>query len=176
MINFYTNLPAQVDIKKPKENTIETALAEYKPKGRFSKLLDKIQGNDAFQKRVRMEKQVDYDSGYIDRVTNEQNMESIKNVKYKTLPIDLTAEAAFSSLLREGQIMPLVLSLKKAVTSRGQKGDGIIDYESQGLGEKSFEERLKIDKTKVIKASHDVATTNRGGMDIIAKELDDEGR
>ena len=40
----------------------------------------------------------------------------------------------------------------------------------------SFEERLKVDTTKLIKASHDVATTNRGGMDVIAKELDDEGR
>ena len=173
---LYKPCPAQVDIKKPKEKINEVSLADYKSKGIFSKLFDTIQGNDTFQKRVNMDKDVDYDAGYIDRVTNEANMESIKNVKYKTLPIDLTAEAAFSSLLREGQIMPLVLSIKKAITSRGQKGDGIIDYESQGLGEKSFEERLKVDTTKLIKASHDVATTNRGGMDVIAKELDDEGR
>lgn len=173
---LYKPCPAQVDIKKSKENKSEKGLIEYKPKGMLGKIWDKIQGNDAFQKRVSMEKQVDYDAGYLDRVTNEENMASIKDVKYKTLPIDLTTEAAFSSLLREGQVMPLVLSLKKAVTSKGQKGDGIIDYESQGIGDKSFEERLKVDKNKIIKASHDVATTEKGGMEIIAKELNDGER
>ena len=54
--------------------------------------------------------------------------------------------------------------------------NGMIDYESQGLGEKSFQERLKVDTTNVIEASHDVVTTIEGGMNIIAKELDDEGR
>ena len=43
--------------------------------------------------------------------------------------------------------------------------NGMIDYESQGLGEKSFEERLKVDTAKLINASHDVATTNSGGME-----------
>ena len=172
---LYKACPAQVDIKAPRKE--ETALIkEPVPMNTFRKILNKIQGNDMFEKKVQNEKPVEYDAGYLPRVMDTKNMNSIKDVKYKTIPVDLEKETVLSSLLREGQIMPLILYLKKQVMNYGEKGDGINTYESQGIEEKEYMEKLKVDVNTKVRASHDVGTTEKNGMEVIARELDDEER
>ena len=172
---LYKACPAQVDIKAPRKE--ETALIkEPVPMNTFRKILNKIQGNDMFEKKVQNEKPVEYDAGYLPRVMDTKNMNSIKDVKYKTIPVDLEKETVLSSLLREGQIMPLILYLKKQAMNYGEKGDGINTYESQGIEEKEYMEKLKVDVNTKVRASHDVGTTEKNGMEIIARELDDEER
>lgn len=172
---LYKACPAQVDIKAPRKE--ETALIkEPVPMNTFRKILNKIQGNDMFEKKVQNEKPVEYDAGYLPRVMDTKNMNSIKDVKYKTIPVDLEKETVLSSLLREGQVMPLILYLKKQVMNYGEKGDGINTYESQGIEEKEYMEKLKVDVNTKVRASHDVGTTEKNGMEVIARELDDEER
>ena len=172
---LYKACPAQVDIKAPRKE--ETALIkEPVPMNTFRKILNKIQGNDMFEKKVQNEKPVEYDAGYLPRVMDTKNMNSIKDVKYKTIPVDLEKETVLSSLLREGQIMPLILYLKKQVMNYGEKGDGINTYESQGIEEKEYMEKLKVDVNTKVRASHDVGTTEKNGMEVIARELDDKER
>ena len=172
---LYKACPAQVDIKAPRKE--ETALIkEPVPMNTFRKILNKIQGNDMFEKKVQNEKPVEYDAGYLPRVMDTKNMNSIKDVKYKTIPVDLEKETVLSSLLREGQIMPLILYLKKQAMNYGEKGDGINTYESQGIEEKEYMEKLKVDVNTKVRASHDVGTTEKNGMEVIARELDDEER
>lgn len=172
---LYKACPAQVDIKAPRKE--ETALIkEPVPMNTFRKILNKIQGNDMFEKKVQNEKLVEYDAGYLSRVMDTKNMNSIKDVKYKTIPVDLEKETVLSSLLREGQVMPLILYLKKQVMNYGEKGDGINTYESQGIEEKEYMEKLKVDVNTKVRASHDVGTTEKNGMEVIARELDDEER
>ena len=172
---LYKACPAQVDIKAPRKE--ETALIkEPVPMNTFRKILNKIQGNDMFEKKVQNEKPVEYDAGYLPRVMDTKNMNSIKDVKYKTIPVDLEKETVLSSLLREGQVMPLILYLKKQVMNYGEKGDGINTYESQGIEEKEYMEKLKVDVNTKVRASHDVGTTEKNGMEVIARELDDKER
>ena len=172
---LYKACPAQVDIKAPRKE--ETALIkEPATINTFRKIVNKIQGNDMFEKKVQKEKSVEYDAGYLPRVMDLKNMDRIKDVKYKTIPVDLEKETVLSSLLREGQIMPLILYLKKQVMNYGEKGDGINTYESQGIEEKEYMEKLKVDINTKVKASHDVGTTEKNGMEVIARELDDEER
>ena len=166
---LYKPTPAQVDIKKPKPPVQEVLAPVVKERSKIQKIFDKIWGNDAYKKHVENEKSVKYDAGYLPRITDSKNMEKIKDVNYKTLPVDLKKEDAIISLLKQGQVMPFILYAKK-VLSKAKKGDGINTYDDQGLGDDNYLQRLKVDIDNVVRASHDTPTTQQG-METIAEEL-----
>ena len=161
---LYKSTPAQVDLKKPTE-TKELAV---KPKGPLGRFFDKISGNDAFHRKVAKTNQVEYDSGYLQRTTDPENLKKLEGIDYKVLPVDLSINQALEGLVKHGQIMPLILYAKKMLSR--DKGDGIVTYDGQGM------DYLKInyDKETVVNAGHDMPTTPEALKTIKEKMLEDE--
>ena len=72
---------------------------------------------------------------------------------------------AIHSLVKNGQIMPLVLYAKKKLMQRTEEGEGITTYKEQGV----FRKGLKVGKT-VIHGSHDMGASSGDGKPNKAKE------
>ena len=148
---LYKPTPAQVDLKKQDASQSMTVINE---KSKVRKFFDKLWGNTAFENKViRDSKQVEYDEGYIHRVTNEENLAKINDVNYKVLPVNIELNDALFSLVKHAQIMPFVLYAKKAITR--QKGDGILTYDEQGIDDV----KVKFKKNIEVRAGHDIPTT-----------------
>ena len=160
---LYRSTPAQVDLKK-KET--ELALQPYEPRGKLSKLLDKISGNKSFRDRVMNSERVQYDAGYLGRVTSDENLESIKDVNYKVLPVNLEIKDALEAMVKHGQLMPFVLLAKKMLSK--EQGDGIVTYSEQGMEE--FRDRIKYDENTEVRAGHDIPTTPEA-LETIGEQL-----
>lgn len=143
---LYKPTPAQVDLKL--DNPVEEKSIQVE-RGKVGKIFDTIWGNNAFRRQIAKEKQVDYDKDYLRRV--KDNMEKIQDIDFKTIPLDINLQSAINSAVKEKQLMPLILYLKKMVISNGEKGDGIVKLKDQG-----FRDRLYHPVTDIISASHDV--------------------
>lgn len=163
---LYKSTPAQVDLKRK----TETKDLAVKPKGALGKFFDKISGNAAFHKKIANTKQVEYDSGYLDRTLDDENLKKLDGIDYKVLPVDLSINQALEGLTKHGQIMPLILYAKKMLSK--DRGDGIVTYEDQGM------DYLKVnyDKETVVNAGHDMPTTPEALKTIKEKMLDEKNQ
>ena len=148
---LYKPTPAQVDLKK---HDSQQSMIVTKEKSRARKIFDKLWGNTAFEEKVlKDDKKVKYDKGYLERVTNDENLEKISDVSYKVLPVNIELKDALSALIKHAQIMPFILYAKKALSR--QKGDGIVTYDEQGIEDV----KAKFKKDIEVKAGHDIPTS-----------------
>lgn len=182
--NFLCKLGhAQLDLKK--QNT-ELKLKPIKSKENLACFFNKIWGNESFQNRVYNPPKLEYDEGYLNRTTSGVNLKKIEDVDYKILPVNVEFKDAVNSLIRHGQIMPLVLFSIKVLT--GEKGDGLVTYTEQGIKNKEvpkmrarYRGDLKYGDV-IVHGVHDMGTssgddssTKSGALETVGKAmLEDE--